>query len=119
MEAIAAGDGREVMQFDEEGLACACCLGFVYPTVSTVSVFDNGRGFNCCEEGQIMNVADGSCLTLVDGDTCSLCWGSWRACSILSFVVASEVARLQWMRAAAPLLQEMDVVFLPPVLMGS
>jgi len=37
LEAIAAGDGREVMQFDEEG--------------------------------QIMNVADGSCLTLVDGDT--------------------------------------------------
>jgi len=37
LEAIAAGDGREVMQFDEDG--------------------------------QIVNMADGSCLTLIDGDT--------------------------------------------------
>jgi len=37
LDAVAAGDGREVMQFDEDG--------------------------------QIVNMADGRCLTLVDGDT--------------------------------------------------
>ena len=42
MEAIAAGDGREVMQFDEEGFSCECRVLFIAVSMclSSAVVFD-------------------------------------------------------------------------------
>ena len=52
-EAIAAGDGREIMQFD------------------SVHVRQCHMGCMCVvwQDGQIVSVSDGTCLTLADGDT--------------------------------------------------
>ena len=59
LEAIAAGDGREVLQFDKERVrsslsqVLASCL----------------HGPMQHQDGQITSMADGSCVVLADGDT--------------------------------------------------
>ena len=42
LEAIAAGDGREVMQFDEEGSLCECC-GFRHFFCTLLIMYIVGR----------------------------------------------------------------------------
>ena len=59
LEAIAAGDGREVMQFDKESQL----NHFACRRLSSVllGIWRKGE--------QIMSPVDGSCLALADGDT--------------------------------------------------
>ena len=58
LESIAAGDGREVLQQDE--------AIFRTKTMPVTCVLF-GKLF--CQGGRIVNLADGTCLALADGDT--------------------------------------------------
>ena len=79
LDAIAAGDGREIMQFDEDYstylIAKHVCFSSGVPLATSKSAQTHGLVLICIlplslpQDGQIVSVKYGSCLTLTDGDT--------------------------------------------------